>query len=84
MHTEFWLGNLFKHNNLEDREIYGRISFKMNLWQVGRQDQRQIELVLDCVQWRALVLAVLNVEFYFQSVSYFILLLRQFSQLLKK
>lgn len=38
------------------------MSFKMNLWQIGCEGQRQVELVLDRV------LAVLNFEFYSQSV----------------
>jgi hypothetical protein len=39
-----------------------RISIKMNLVEVGCEDGRWMELAQDCVQWRALLLAVLNLQ----------------------
>jgi hypothetical protein len=35
-------------------------NIKMDLREIGSEDERWMELTQDCVQWQALVLAVLN------------------------
>jgi hypothetical protein len=50
MHTEFWWINLLESVHLEDRDEDGK----------GGNDGMWMELAQNHVQWRALVLAVLN------------------------
>jgi hypothetical protein len=42
----------------------------MDLREIGCEDDKWMELAQDRVQWRVLVLAVLNLGFCYQRVSY--------------
>jgi hypothetical protein len=45
-------------------------NIKMDLKQTGCEDGREMELAQDCVQWQAIVLAMLNVLFLLLQCCY--------------
>jgi hypothetical protein len=59
MHTEFWWGNLFENDRMEDREEDGRTTPR---WKLGKCDVRMV-LARDRIHWWVLVLAVLDLGF---------------------
>ena len=62
MHTEFWWRNLRIRDNLEDRDVDGRIIVVCILekWDGG---MNWIGLVQDRDRWRAVLNAVMNLLF---------------------
>jgi hypothetical protein len=58
VHTEIWWGNRSVKKRFQDREVYGRFTLR---WILGALVTR-LEIAEDPVQWRILVLAVLNLR----------------------
>jgi hypothetical protein len=62
VYTGFWWRKLGKRDHLEDQGVYGRIIFRwiFRKWDVGMD---WIDLAQDRDRWRALVNAVMNLQF---------------------
>jgi len=62
--TDIWCGNLLEIVHLVDQEEYGRL----NLRELECGYGRWMELAQGRVQWRALVLAMLNLRVLLQQI----------------